>query len=145
MSNDDDPSPRLLPTGGRRAPCVTSPPPSGLASGSRTGPGRALGGGADRGGLGHGGGGRTAVELAEEPLARHAGVGALARATDVELAAIPGVGAAKAARLAAAFELGRRSRGRLAGRAMDDPLAAGRRGPAPASTWAASSARSCGC
>jgi DNA repair protein RadC len=53
--------------------------------------------------------GRTAVDLAEEALARHASVGALARASDVELAAIPGIGEAKAARLAAAFELGRRS------------------------------------
>jgi DNA repair protein RadC len=49
------------------------------------------------------------MALAEEALARHASVGALARATDAELAAIPGIGAAKAARLAAAFELGRRS------------------------------------
>ncbi len=58
---------------------------------------------------GTGSGGRSAVELAEEALRRHASVGALARATDLELAAIPGVGEAKAARLAAAFELGRRS------------------------------------
>ena len=58
---------------------------------------------------GTGSGGRSAVELAEEALARHATVGALARATDTELAVIPGIGAAKAARLAAAFELGRRS------------------------------------
>jgi DNA repair protein RadC len=58
---------------------------------------------------GTGSGGRSAFDLAEEALTRHAGVGALARATDVELAAIPGVGAVKAARLAAAFELGRRS------------------------------------
>lgn len=58
---------------------------------------------------GTGSGGRSAVELAEEALARHASVAALARATDSELAAIPGVGEAKAARLAAAFELGRRS------------------------------------
>jgi DNA repair protein RadC len=58
---------------------------------------------------GTGSGGRSAVDLAEEALARHASVGALARASDVELAAIPGIGAAKAARLAAAFELGRRS------------------------------------
>jgi DNA repair protein RadC len=58
---------------------------------------------------GTGAGGRSAMELAEEALARHASVGALARATDAELAAIPGIGQAKAARLAAAFELGRRS------------------------------------
>src|SRR6188472_4383242 len=59
--------------------------------------------------LGTGGGGRSAVGLAEEALARHASVGALARAGVVELAAIPGVGPVKAGRLAAAFELGRRS------------------------------------
>jgi DNA repair protein RadC len=58
---------------------------------------------------GTGAGGRSAMELAEEALARHASVGALARASDAELAAIPGIGSAKAARLAAAFELGRRS------------------------------------
>jgi DNA repair protein RadC len=59
--------------------------------------------------LGTGGAGRSAVAVAEEVLARHVSVGALAKASDAELAAIPGVGAAKAARLAAAFELGRRS------------------------------------
>ncbi len=59
--------------------------------------------------LGTGAGGRTAIELAEEALVRHSSLGALARATDAELAAIPGVGLAKAARLAASFELGRRS------------------------------------
>jgi DNA repair protein RadC len=58
---------------------------------------------------GTGGGGRTAGELAEEALARHGGVAALGRAGVAELAAIPGVGPAKAGRLAAAFELGRRS------------------------------------
>ena len=58
---------------------------------------------------GTGAAGRSALELAEEALARHTSVGALARATDAELAAIPGIGTAKAARLAAAFELGRRS------------------------------------
>jgi DNA repair protein RadC len=59
--------------------------------------------------LGTGGAGRSAMAVAEEVLARHVSVGALARATDAELAAIPGLGAAKAARVAAAFELGRRS------------------------------------
>jgi DNA repair protein RadC len=58
---------------------------------------------------GTGAAGRSALELAEEALARHASVGALARASDAELAGIPGIGFAKAARLAAAFELGRRS------------------------------------
>ncbi len=59
--------------------------------------------------LGTGGAGRSAVAVAEDLLARQAGVGAMARASDAELASIPGVGVAKAARLAAAFELGRRS------------------------------------
>ena len=59
--------------------------------------------------LGTGGAGRSATAVAEEALARHASVGALARASHAELAVVPGVGAAKAARLAAAFELGRRS------------------------------------
>jgi DNA repair protein RadC len=48
------------------------------------------------------------VDLAEDALARHDGLTGLARATDVELESVPGVGAAKAAQLAAAFELGRR-------------------------------------
>jgi DNA repair protein RadC len=59
--------------------------------------------------LGTGGGGRSAIEVAEELLVRHLGVGALARATCAELSAVPGLGAAKAARLSAAFELGRRA------------------------------------
>ncbi len=58
---------------------------------------------------GTGSAGRSALDLAGEAIARHAGVGALARVSDAELAAIPGVGVAKAAQLAAAFELGRRS------------------------------------
>jgi DNA repair protein RadC len=53
--------------------------------------------------------GRGAVALAEDAIARHDGLTGLARASELELAAIPGVGAAKAARLVAAFELGRRS------------------------------------
>ena len=59
--------------------------------------------------LGTGGGGRSAMEVAEDLVARHDGVRALSRASDTELAATPGLGGAKAARLAAAFELGRRS------------------------------------
>src|SRR5262245_65214713 len=51
---------------------------------------------------------RSAVDLAEDALARHDGLTGLARATDVELESVPGVGAAKAAQLIAAFELGRR-------------------------------------
>ncbi len=57
---------------------------------------------------GSGSRGIGAVDLAEEALARHDGLTGLARATDLELEAIPGVGVAKAAQLTAAFELGRR-------------------------------------
>jgi DNA repair protein RadC len=59
--------------------------------------------------LGTGAGGRSATDLAEELLSRHLSIGAMARATDAELAAVPGLGTAKSARLAASFELGRRS------------------------------------
>ena len=52
--------------------------------------------------------GMNAVDLAEEALARHDGLTGLARASDAELAAIPGIGPARAAQLNAAFELGRR-------------------------------------
>jgi DNA repair protein RadC len=52
--------------------------------------------------------GRSAIELAEEALGRHDGLAGLARASELELAAIPGVGIAKASQLVAAFELGRR-------------------------------------
>ncbi len=57
---------------------------------------------------GSGAAGRSAVELAEEALSRHDGLTGLARATDVELERIPGVGPVRAAQLSAAFELGRR-------------------------------------
>ncbi len=57
---------------------------------------------------GSGSRGVSAVDLAEEALARHDGLTGLAQATDIELEAIPGVGAVKSAQLAAAFELGRR-------------------------------------
>ena len=52
--------------------------------------------------------GMNAVDLAGEALARHDGLTGLARASDTELAAIPGIGPARAAQLSAAFELGRR-------------------------------------
>ncbi|MFL5771026.1 MAG: DNA repair protein RadC [Chloroflexota bacterium] len=57
---------------------------------------------------GSGSHGRSAVDLADDALGRHDGLTGLARATDVELESVPGVGAAKAAQLTAAFELGRR-------------------------------------
>ena len=52
--------------------------------------------------------GRSALDLAVEALAEHDGLTGLSQATMVELEAIPGVGTARAARLTAAFELGRR-------------------------------------
>jgi len=57
---------------------------------------------------GSGSAGRSAVDLAEDAIGRHDGLTGLARATDVEIEAVPGIGVAKAAQLAAAFELGRR-------------------------------------
>lgn len=52
--------------------------------------------------------GRSAVDLAADTLARHDGLAGLARATELELATVSGVGPARAAQLIAAFELGRR-------------------------------------
>ena len=52
--------------------------------------------------------GRSAVDLASDALARHDGLTGLARASEVELASVSGIGAARAAQLVAAFELGRR-------------------------------------
>jgi len=52
--------------------------------------------------------GRSAVDLASEVIARHDGLVGLARATEVELGTVSGIGPAKAAQLVAAFELGRR-------------------------------------
>jgi len=52
--------------------------------------------------------GRSAVTIAEDAIARHEGLTGLARASGLELQAIPGVGPARAGQLEAAFELGRR-------------------------------------
>jgi DNA repair protein RadC len=57
---------------------------------------------------GSGAAGHSAAELAEEAISRHDGLTGLARASDIELELIPGVGPVRAAQLAAAFELGRR-------------------------------------
>jgi DNA repair protein RadC len=57
---------------------------------------------------GSGANGRSAMDLATDALSRHDGLTGLARASDLELQAIAGIGAAKSAQLAAAFELGRR-------------------------------------
>jgi DNA repair protein RadC len=52
--------------------------------------------------------GRSAVDLAADALAAHDDLAGLARASELELAGLPGVGPARAAQLVAAFELGRR-------------------------------------
>ena len=52
--------------------------------------------------------GHPAIDAAFDALRRHEGLVGLARATDVELEAVPGVGPVRAAQLSAAFELGRR-------------------------------------
>jgi DNA repair protein RadC len=57
---------------------------------------------------GSGSRGRSAVDIAADALASHDGLTGLARASEVELAGMPGIGPAKAAQLVAAFELGRR-------------------------------------
>jgi DNA repair protein RadC len=57
---------------------------------------------------GSGARGRSAVDLASHALTTHEGLAGLATASELELADLPGVGAAKAAQLVAAFELGRR-------------------------------------
>ena len=52
--------------------------------------------------------GASAVDLATEALATFDGLTGLARASDVELTRLPGIGPARAIQLLAAFELGRR-------------------------------------
>ncbi len=59
--------------------------------------------------LGTGMRGRGAHEVAESLLGRFGSVSALGQAGMAELAAVPGIGTAKAASLVAGFELGRRS------------------------------------
>jgi DNA repair protein RadC len=56
-----------------------------------------------------GSGRASAAQLAEEALLRCEGLSGLAAASPQELARMPGVGPARAARLSAAFELGRRA------------------------------------
>lgn len=57
---------------------------------------------------GSGSRGRSAVDLAADALERHDGLTGLARASELELAGLAGIGGARAAQLVAAFELGRR-------------------------------------
>jgi DNA repair protein RadC len=65
--------------------------------------------------LGAGSRGRNAMEVARELLAAYGSLGEVAAREATELAHVPGVGAARAARLAAAFELSRRLRARTPG------------------------------
>ena len=58
---------------------------------------------------GTGAAGSSAFDLATDVLARHGGLSELARANELELAATPGIGPARAGQLIAAFELGRRA------------------------------------
>jgi DNA repair protein RadC len=62
--------------------------------------------------LGSGTRGRSAVDVAHEVLATYGSLNDLAGREAAELAKVPGVGRAKAARLAATFELSRRLRSR---------------------------------
>ena len=59
--------------------------------------------------LGTGSPGRSVLRLARDLLAHVGGISALARAAPHELVALPGIGACKAARVVAAFQLGRRA------------------------------------
>jgi DNA repair protein RadC len=65
--------------------------------------------------LGSGRRGQTSVDVAREMLAAYGSLAGVAAREVVELAQRPGVGRAKAARLAAAFELTRRLRARAPG------------------------------
>ena len=57
---------------------------------------------------GSGTAGASSIDLATEALARFDGLTGLARASDVELTRLPGIGPVRATQLLAAFELGRR-------------------------------------
>ncbi len=63
--------------------------------------------------LGTGARGRPALEVARDVLARYGSLNELAGRDVEELARVPGIGRAKAARLVAAFELSRRLRARV--------------------------------
>ena len=68
--------------------------------------------------LGSGTRGRSAIDVAREVLATYGSLNDLAGREAEELARVPGIGRAKAARLAAAFELTRRLRARAPARRL---------------------------
>ncbi len=78
--------------------------------------------------LGSGLRGRDAVQTARELLAEHGPLRRLLERTPAELAELPGLGPARACKLAAALELGNRhlAAGLERGEAMTDPALAGR-------------------
>src|ERR1051325_7001950 len=61
--------------------------------------------------IGSGSRGRGALEVANEVLAAHGGLRGLTRASCDDLTRVAGVGAARAAQIVAALELGRRTLG----------------------------------
>ena len=65
--------------------------------------------------IGHGVPGRSALDVAREMLAAYGSLADVAAREPVELANLPGVGRAKAARLSSAFEMSRRLRARTPG------------------------------
>ncbi len=69
--------------------------------------------------LGSGTGGCDAMELAARLIAKHGGLYELSRTDPQELVSLPGMGPAKAARVAAAFQLGRRAQPVLTPRRID--------------------------
>lgn len=72
--------------------------------------------------IGTGTRGKSAIELGRELIARHGSLGALGSLPVSELAKTPGIGAAKASKLTAAFELGCRvAREQLNQTPLDSP------------------------
>src|SRR5205814_1887980 len=83
--------------------------------------------------LGSGMRGKDAVEVAREMLAAYGSLAGVAGREVSELARRPGVGRAKAARLAAAFELTRRPHAEPGGGPPDAPAGRMRKAPGPES------------
>jgi len=69
--------------------------------------------------LGNGSKGNSAIDLARDLLQRHGGLSALGRLSPAKMTALTGLGSAKAARILAACELGRRREGKNAPRGQN--------------------------